>query len=48
VGDKISDLKAAEKTGAIPVLVKTGYGEETLKELERYAHRELKIGRAHV
>lgn len=42
VGDKISDLKAAEKTGAIPVLVKTGYGEETLKELERYAHRELK------
>lgn len=42
VGDKISDLKAAEKVGAIPVLVKTGYGEETLKELERYAHRELK------
>jgi D-glycero-D-manno-heptose 1,7-bisphosphate phosphatase len=42
VGDKISDLKAAEKAGAIPVLVKTGYGEETLKELERYAHRELK------
>ena len=42
VGDKISDLKAAEKAGAIPVLVKTGYGEDTLKELERYAHRELK------
>lgn len=42
VGDKISDLKAAEKAGAIPVLVKTGYGEETLKELERYTHRELK------
>jgi D-glycero-D-manno-heptose 1,7-bisphosphate phosphatase len=42
VGDKISDLKAAEKAGAIPVLVKTGYGEETLKQLERYAHRELK------
>ncbi len=42
VGDKISDLKAAEKAGAIPVLVKTGYGEETLKELQRYAHRELK------
>ena len=42
VGDKISDIKAAEKAGAIPVLVKTGYGEDTLKELERYAHRELK------
>jgi len=42
VGDKISDLKAAEKAGAIPVLVKTGYGEDTLKQLERYAHRELK------
>jgi len=42
VGDKISDLKAADRIGAIPVLVKTGHGEDTLKELERYAHRELK------
>ena len=42
VGDKISDLKAADKIGAIPVLVKTGHGEDTLKELERYAHRDLK------
>jgi len=42
VGDKISDLKAAEKMGAIPILVKTGHGEETLKELNRYANRELK------
>ena len=42
VGDKISDLKAADRIGAIPVLVRTGHGEDTLKELERYAHRALK------
>jgi D-glycero-D-manno-heptose 1,7-bisphosphate phosphatase len=42
VGDKISDLKAADRIGAIPVLVKTGHGEDTLNELERYAHRDLK------
>jgi len=42
VGDKISDLKAADKIGATPVLVKTGHGEGTLKELNRYAHRDLK------
>lgn len=42
VGDKISDLKAAEKIGAIPVLVKTGHGEDTLKKLNSYANRQLK------
>ena len=42
VGDKISDLKAADKIGAIPVLVKTGNGLNTLKELDRYANRDLK------
>jgi len=42
VGDKISDLKAAEKMGAIPVLVKTGYGEETLKKLNTFANKNLK------
>lgn len=42
VGDKISDLKAAEKIGAIPVLVKTGYGQETLEKLNSYANRNLK------
>jgi D-glycero-D-manno-heptose 1,7-bisphosphate phosphatase len=41
-GDKISDLKAAEKIGAIPVLVKTGHGEETLKKLNTFANRTLK------
>lgn len=42
VGDKIKDLKAAANVGAKPVLVRTGYGLETEKELNRYAHRDLK------
>jgi D-glycero-D-manno-heptose 1,7-bisphosphate phosphatase len=42
VGDKIKDLKVAVKMGAIPVLVRTGYGLETEQELNRYAYRELK------
>jgi D-glycero-D-manno-heptose 1,7-bisphosphate phosphatase len=42
VGDKISDLKAAEKIGSIPILVKTGYGIETLEKLNTYANRDLK------
>jgi len=42
VGDKISDLKAAEKVGALPILVKTGHGLDTLDKLETYANRNLK------
>lgn len=42
VGDKISDLKAAEKMGCTPVLVKTGHGVETLEKLNTYANRDLK------
>jgi D-glycero-D-manno-heptose 1,7-bisphosphate phosphatase len=42
VGDKIKDLKAAANVGAKPVLVRTGYGLDTEKELNRYAHRDLK------
>lgn len=42
VGDKLSDLKAADKAGAIPILVKTGHGEDTLKDLEKFTYRELK------
>lgn len=42
VGDKLSDLQAAEKIGALPILVKTGYGEETLEKLNRYAYKDLK------
>lgn len=30
VGDKLSDIKAARAVGARPILVRTGYGEETL------------------
>ena len=42
VGDKISDLKAAHKVGAKPVLVRTGYGLETEVELNKFAYREIK------
>lgn len=42
VGDKISDLKAAYKIGAKPVLVKTGHGEETLKELNKFTNQKIK------
>lgn len=42
VGDKISDLKAADKIGALPILVKTGYGMETMEKLNTFANRELK------
>jgi len=42
VGDKISDLKVAEKMGALPILVKTGHGEETMKKLDSFANKQLK------
>jgi len=42
VGDKISDLKAAEKAGAKPILVKTGHGNDTLEKLNTFANRDLK------
>jgi len=42
VGDKISDLKAAMKVHALPVLLKTGHGLETLEKLDTFANRELK------
>lgn len=41
VGDKMSDLKAAMSMGAIPVLVRTGYGLKTEEELKRYAYRHI-------
>lgn len=31
IGDKMSDVQAALEVGAKPILVKTGYGEETMK-----------------
>ena len=42
VGDKISDLKAATRANMKPVLVKTGYGEETFEKLGKFAQRDLK------
>ena len=42
VGDKIKDLKAAMNVGARPVLVRTGYGLETEKELNKFTYRKIK------
>jgi D-glycero-D-manno-heptose 1,7-bisphosphate phosphatase len=42
VGDKLKDLKAAVNIGAKPILVRTGYGAETEKELNKYTYRDLK------
>ena len=42
VGDKITDLKAAQKIGTKPVLVLTGHGTETLQKLQSFANRNLK------
>ena len=42
VGDKITDLKAALKAKAKPVLVKTGHGQETLDKLNTFANKDLK------
>jgi D-glycero-D-manno-heptose 1,7-bisphosphate phosphatase len=42
VGDKLSDLKAAIKIGARPVLVRTGHGIETEKELNKYTYKNIK------
>lgn len=42
VGDKISDLKAAFKIGAIPILVRTGHGEKTINELNKFANQKIK------
>jgi D-glycero-D-manno-heptose 1,7-bisphosphate phosphatase len=42
VGDKMKDLKAAMNMGARPVLVRTGYGLETEKELNKFTYRKVK------
>lgn len=42
VGDKMKDLKAAMNIGARPVLVRTGYGLETEKELNKFTYRAIK------
>jgi D-glycero-D-manno-heptose 1,7-bisphosphate phosphatase len=42
VGDKMKDLKAAMNIGARPVLVRTGYGAETEKDLQTWTYRKIK------
>lgn len=42
VGDKIKDLKAAMNMSARPILVRTGHGLETEKELEKFTYRKIK------
>jgi D-glycero-D-manno-heptose 1,7-bisphosphate phosphatase len=42
VGDKLSDLKAAVKMGATPILVRTGYGQVTEKELNKFSYKSIK------
>ena len=42
VGYKMKDLKAAVNMGAKPVLVRTGYGLTTEKDLNKFAYREIK------
>lgn len=42
VGDKISDLKAASRAKAKPILVRTGHGTETIKKLSTFANKDLK------
>ena len=42
VGDNITDLKAAVKAKAKPILVRTGHGEETVKKLNTFANKDLK------
>lgn len=42
VGDKMKDLKAAMRMGARPILVRTGYGLDTEKELDKFTYRDVK------
>ena len=42
VGDKMTDLKAAMKVGARPVLVRTGYGGQTEQDLNKYTYKQIK------
>ena len=42
VGDKMSDLKAAERIGATPILVRTGYGLQTEEELQKFSREKLR------
>jgi histidinol phosphatase-like enzyme len=38
----MSDLKAAHKIGATPVLVKTGHGEDTQEALKKFSAEKIR------
>lgn len=40
VGDSLRDLQAAHSAGATPVLVKTGKGKKTMREIEKASQTE--------
>lgn len=42
IGDSLRDLLAADSAGAIPVLVKTGNGKKTLRDLKKQSKNETK------
>ena len=42
VGDSMDDLKMAQKASMTPVLVLTGNGKDTLKDLDKHSNKELK------
>ena len=42
VGDKVSDLKAAERIGATPILVRTGHGVTAEEELSKFSKEKLR------
>ena len=42
VGDKMSDLKAADRIGATPILVRTGHGVATEKDLQKFSKEKLR------
>ena len=42
VGDKLTDLKAAERIGATPILVRTGHGVITERDLQKFSKEKLR------
>ncbi len=42
VGDKLTDIKAAERIGATPILVRTGHGLETEEDLKKFSKEKLR------
>ena len=42
VGDKVSDLKAAIRIGATPILVRTGHGVATEGELKKFSKEKIR------